>query len=222
MKERNCKNQKKSLVLCDCYLQGHQLSMSYQFGFRCLWYTSVTCTFTVSIVSTEDTRRSSSTSCTAWPLPVTLAQGWVEDHAHRESCLLHYVYTLTLFAFLWCVLHMWKTESQGFVFGFFFFFFTDSTHLAPSAARNLTWFSCNILLLKPQVNEKKFWNCNLKDDIIPSGGGLHALHVGLPRATIEILSRDVWIHCTCSIYKSVLSASLVSSSKSINFIIRIL
>lgn len=127
MKERNCKNQKKSLVLCDCYLQVHQLSMSYQFGFRCLWYTSVTCTFTVSIVSTEDTRRSSSTSCTAWPLPVTLAQGWVEDHAHRESCLLHYVYTLTLFAFLWCVLHMWKTESQGFVFGFFFFFYWFNT-----------------------------------------------------------------------------------------------
>lgn len=80
---------------------GSQLDVLHQFGYRCLWYRSITCPFfNVSIVSTEDTRHPPSTSCTAWPLPVTLAQRWVEDHAHCESCLLHYVYTLTLFAFL--------------------------------------------------------------------------------------------------------------------------
>lgn len=130
MNEWNCRSKKRS-DLFECYLQGQnwtcRISLVRDASDTDQSHVPV---FTVSIVSTEDTRHSPSTSCAARPVPVTLAKGWVEDHAHCRSCLLHNVYRLAWFAFPWCCCARVENRISGFIY--LIFFFSDATHLEVS------------------------------------------------------------------------------------------
>lgn len=171
MNEWNCRSKKRS-DLFECYLQGQnwtcRISLVRDASDTDQSHVPV---FTVSIVSTEDTRHSPSTSCAARPVPVTLAQGWVEDHAHCQPCLLHNVYRLALFAFPWCCCARVENRISGFIYLIFFFWCNTS--------RSLTWFSCCKGTSKITRNSGIAWK--KLDSIIPCGGGLHVLQVGLQR-----------------------------------------